>query len=65
MTCSVNPGSVDLTADVTSVPVAVMVAPNPKVHGQPAKGNQHHVTVTLTGADGAATSSIPLILNIK
>lgn len=65
MTCSVNPGSIDLTADVTSVPVTVTVAPNPKVHGQPAKGNQHHVTVTLTGADGAAISSIPLILNIK
>ena len=35
-----------------------------KVKAGPAP-NQQHVTVTLTGADGAAISSIPPILNIK
>jgi len=64
MTCSVNPASVELTADVTSVPFTVTIAPSPKVHGQPLK-NLRHFTITVTGTDGASSSSTPLILNVK
>jgi len=60
--CTVNPASVDLTTDVTSVPLQVTVAPTGKVHVQ---GNQRNFTLVITGTEGTETNNLPLILTVK